>query len=111
MSDGSAYVRYIHSEPPNGMLETEHLIADEILRYHPKKFKVRPEDTVQETKIEQENVLDNTQQMMKLSEAPAGKFIQPPWEATREETLRRTFAPVINWKPNTTPLMNEKVLR
>ena len=106
MTDGNAHLRYIHPDPPFGLLETQILENDIIMRFAPDLVQVAdntmikmrqfdkpelPQAQIEDNKIERSLELPNT-------------LIQPPWEEKYERTNQRVFETAINYQPNATPL-------
>ena len=102
MCDGSAKIRFIHSDPPNGMLEKQHNLSDTLLRFQTDKVALDESLTVQ---YKTQDVPKDPEEKIKYENSfLEGTFIEPDWEEKYERTRDRTFVPAINRQPNSTPL-------
>ncbi len=116
MAEGSAYIRYIHKEPPHGVLEHEHLHSDVLLRYWPHKTHIPDSMTVitKENNQEVERLLNDKIETIydnkRDVENPTQKFIVPNWRPKYEETLHRIWDTAIDYNPNKTPLIPDVIL-
>lgn len=102
MSDGSAKIRFIHNDPPNGMLEKQHNLSDTLLRFQPDKVALDESLTVQYRS--QDRPKEPEDKVKYENSFLAGTFIEPEWEEKYERTRERRFEPAMDRRPNATPL-------